>query len=53
MPNRDRILHTAAQHVAHSCRVFGSVFFEIAPGRRRFDLGGLLLDKEISALNEK
>ena len=65
MPNRDRILHTAAQHGAHSIRVFGSVarrqddadsdidfLVEMEPGRSLFDLGGLLMDLE-KLLNTK
>ena len=65
MPNRDRILKTAAQHGAHRIRVFGSVarrqddansdidfLVEMEPGRSLFDLGGLLMDLE-QLLNTK
>jgi predicted nucleotidyltransferase len=65
MPNRDRILQTAAQHGAHRIRVFGSVarrqddansdidfLVEMEPGRSLFDLGGLLMDLE-QLLNTK
>ena len=57
IPNRDQILKTAAQHGAHSIRVFGSVarrqddsdsdidfLVEMEPGSSLFDLGGLLMD---------
>lgn len=65
MPNRDRILQTAAHYGAHSIRVFGSVarrqddadsdidfLVEMEPGRSLFDLGGLLMDLE-KLLNTK
>ena len=65
IPNRDRILLTAAQHGAHRIRVFGSVarrqddadsdidfLVEMEPGRSLFDLGGLLMDLE-QLLNTK
>jgi predicted nucleotidyltransferase len=65
MPNRDRILQTAAYYGAHSIRVFGSVarrqddansdidfLVEMEPGRSLFDLGGLLMDLE-KLLNTK
>ncbi len=65
MPNRDRILQTAARYGAHSIRVFGSVarrqddadsdidfLVEMEPGRSLFDLGGLLMDLE-KLLNTK
>ena len=65
MPNRDRILKTAAQHGAYRIRVFGSVarrqddadsdidfLVEMEPGRSLFDLGGLLMDLE-QLLNTK
>lgn len=65
IPNRDRILQTAAQYGAHRIRVFGSVarrqddadsdidfLVEMEPGRSLFDLGGLLMDLE-QILNTK
>ena len=65
MPNRDRILQTAAHYGAHSIRVFGSVarrqddadsdidfLVEMEPGRSLFDLGGLLMELE-KLLNTK
>ena len=65
MPNRDRIMQTAALYGAHSIRVFGSVarrqddadsdidfLVAMEPGRSLFDLGGLLMDLE-KLLNTK
>ena len=65
MPNRDRILQTAAHHGAHRIRVFGSVarrqddadsdidfLVDMEPGRSLMDLGGLLVDLE-KLLNNK
>ena len=65
MPNRDRILQTAALHGARRIRVFGSVarrqddadsdidfLVEMEPGRSLFDLGGLLMELE-QLLNTK
>jgi len=60
MPNRDRILQTAAHYGAHSIRLFGSVarcqddsdsdidfLVEMEPGRSLFDLGGLTLSLSV------
>ena len=65
LPNRERILKTAALHGARSVRVFGSVarrqddadsdidfLVEMEPGRSLFDLGGLLMELE-QLLNTK
>ena len=65
MPNRERILQTAAMYGAHSVRVFGSVarrqddadsdidfLVDMEPGRSLMDLGGLLVDLE-KLLNNK
>ncbi|MHC1761661.1 MAG: nucleotidyltransferase family protein [Negativicutes bacterium] len=59
LPNRDRILQTAARHGARSVRLFGSVarrqddadsdidfLVDMEPGRSLFDHGGLLVDFE-------
>ena len=65
LPNRERILKTAALHGARSVRVFGSVarrqddadsdidfLVDMEPGRSLMDLGGLLVDLE-KLLNNK
>ena len=65
LPNRERILQTAARYGAHSVRVFGSVarrqddadsdidfLVDMEPGRSLFDLGGLLMELE-QLLNTK
>lgn len=65
MPNRERILQTAAMYGARSVRVFGSVarrqddadsdidfLVDMEPGRSLFDLGGLLMELE-QLLNTK
>ena len=65
LPNRERILQTAARYGAHSVRVFGSVarrqddadsdidfLVDMEPGRSLMDLGGLLVDLE-KLLNNK
>ena len=65
MPNRERILQTAALYGARSVRVFGSVarrqddedsdidfLVDMEPGRSLFDLGGLLMELE-QLLNTK
>ena len=65
LPNRARILKTAALHGARSVRVFGSVarrqddadsdidfLVDMEPGRSLFDLGGLLMELE-QLLNTK
>ena len=65
LPNRERILQTAALHGARSVRVFGSVarrqddadsdidfLVDMEPGRSLFDLGGLLMELE-QLLNTK
>ena len=65
LPNRERILKTAALYGARSVRVFGSVarrqddadsdidfLVDMEPGRSLFDLGGLLMELE-QLLNTK
>ena len=65
LPNRERILQTAALYGARSVRVFGSVarcqddadsdidfLVDMEPGRSLFDLGGLLMELE-QLLNTK
>ena len=65
LPNRERILQTAAMYGARSVRVFGSVarrqddadsdidfLVDMEPGRSLFDLGGLLMELE-QLLNTK
>lgn len=65
LPNRERILQTAARYGAHSVRVIGSVarrqddadsdidfLVDMEPGRSLFDLGGLLMELE-QLLNTK
>ena len=65
LPNREKILKTAAQYGARNVRVFGSVarrqddadsdidfLVEMEPGRSLFDRGGLLMELE-ELLNTK
>ena len=65
LPNRERILKTAARYGARSVRIFGSVarrqddadsdidfLVDMEPGRSLFDLGGLLMELE-QLLNTK